>query len=91
MVTSVIFCIIFVFMAGFYLNFIVNKSQDIIKDTHNERVAEKAKTIIRGTIYAEGGEKLAYTDTNSTEEDLSDDTRKYPYGKTFAQIGRAHV
>ncbi|EKC54669.1 hypothetical protein LEA_15743, partial [human gut metagenome] len=25
-------------MAGFYLNFIVNKSQDIIKDTHNERV-----------------------------------------------------
>ena len=40
MVTSVIFCIIFVFMAGFYLNFIVNKSQDIIKDTHNERVAE---------------------------------------------------
>lgn len=86
MVTSVIFCIIFVFMAGFYLNFIVNKSQDIIKDTHNERVAEKAKTIIRGTIYAEGGEKLAYTDTNSTEEDLSDDTRKYPYGKTFAQV-----
>lgn len=30
-------------MAGFYLNFIVNKSQDIIKDTHNERVAEKAE------------------------------------------------
>ena len=70
MVTSVIFCIIFVFMAGFYLNFIVNKSQDIIKDTHNERVAEKAKTIIRGTIYAEGGEKLAYTDTNSTQENI---------------------
>ena len=76
MVTSVIFCIIFVFMAGFYLNFIVNKSQDIIKDTHNERVAEKAKTIIRGTIYAEGGEKLAYTDTNSTEEDLSELTKE---------------
>lgn len=48
-----------------------------------KELPKKLKTIIRGTIYAEGGEKLAYTDTNSTEEDLSDDTRKYPYGKIF--------
>lgn len=73
-------------MIGYYIYFIVNDSQTVVNNAHNERIAEKAKTIIRGTIYANNGEKLAYTDTNSTEEDFSDDVRKYPYGKKFAQI-----
>lgn len=86
MVTSIVFSAIFLFMAGYYMKFVIVDSQDIVKNVHNERVAEKAKTIIRGTIYAKDGEKLAYTDTNNTDEDLSDDIRKYPFGKSFAQV-----
>lgn len=84
MVTTVVISLIFVFMIGFYANFVVNQSPKIINNTYNRRIDGSASKVVRGTIYSKSKKRLAYTDTKGTETDLSDDERKYPYGKIFS-------
>ncbi len=66
--------------------FIIVTSPSIVNNSYNRRIDEYAKTIVRGTIYSDSGDKLAYTETNGTEDDLTDDERIYPYGEIFAHI-----
>ena len=73
-------------MIGYYVYFIAFDSQEIASNSYNKRVDEKQETIIRGTIYASHGQKLAYTDTRGTLDNLKDDKRVYPFGKTFAHV-----
>lgn len=84
MVTTIVITLIFVFMIGFYAHFVAVDSQKILNNTYNRRIDENSSKVVRGTIYSRSKKKLAYTDTKGTERDLSDDTREYPYGKTFA-------
>lgn len=84
MVATIFFAAIFIFMIGYYMYFIVVDSQDVVNNSYNKRIDAQSDTVVRGTIYSRSGKELAYTDTNGTENDLSDDTRVYPYGKTFA-------
>ena len=84
MVTTVVISLIFVFMIGFYANFVVNQSPKIINNTYNRQIDGSASKVVRGTIYSKSKKRLAYTDTKGTETDLSDDERKYPYGKIFS-------
>lgn len=86
MVATVFFSAIFFFMIGFYVYFIVHDSKQVVNNTYNHRIDSNGDRIVRGTIYSKSGKKLAYTDTRETEDDLSDDIRKYPYGKTFAHV-----
>ncbi len=86
MVTTIIFSCIFLFMVGYYAYFIVAKSSKIVNNSYNKRIDRNAQMVIRGTIYSNSGKKLAYTDTKNTENDLSDDTREYPYEKIFAHV-----
>lgn len=86
MVTTIVFSVIFLFMIGYYIYFIVADSQDVVNNSYNKRIDGQADTVVRGTIYSKSGKELAYTDTNGTENDLSDDTRKYPYGKIFSHV-----
>ena len=85
-VTTLVFTTIFLYMIGYYLFFMFHDAETVVTNSKNPRIEEKAKTIIRGTIYSSDGEKLAYTDTNGTDDNLEDDVRKYPYGKVFAQV-----
>lgn len=84
MVATIFFASVFIFMIGYYMYFIVVDSQDVVNNGYNKRIDAQSDTVVRGTIYSRSGKELAYTDTNGTEDDLSDDTRVYPYGKTFA-------
>lgn len=86
MVATIFFSAIFFFMIGFYAYFIITDSQNVVNNSYNKRIDSSADTVIRGTIFSKDGEKLAYTDTKGTENDLSDDTREYPYGKVFAHV-----
>lgn len=86
MVATVIFSCIFLFMIGYYMYFILVTSPSIINNSYNRRIDAYADTVIRGSIYSNSGDKLAYTDTNGTESDMSDDIREYPYGKVFAHV-----
>lgn len=84
MVTTIVFSIIFVFMICYYAHFVVVDSRKVLNNPYNKRIDSNSSKVVRGTIYSKSGKKLAYTDTKGTDEDLSDDTREYPYGKTFA-------
>lgn len=86
MVATVVFSAIFLFMIGYYIYFIVVDSQTVVNNSYNRRIDGQADTVVRGTIYSRSGKELAYTDTKGTEDDLTDDTRVYPYGKTFAHV-----
>lgn len=76
------FSIIFFFMIGYYVYFIVADSQEVASNSYNKRVDDRQEKIQRGTIYASHGEKLAYSDPGST----GNKNRHYPYGKTFAHV-----
>ena len=84
MVATIFFSAIFFFMIGYYMYFILVDSQDVVNNSYNKRIDAQSDSVVRGTIYSRSGKELAYTDTNGTEDDLSDDTRVYPYGKKFA-------
>ncbi|WP_302627011.1 penicillin-binding protein 2 [uncultured Eubacterium sp.] len=84
MVTTIVISVIFIFMIGYYAYFIIVDSPKVLSNSSNKRIDSKSSSVIRGTIYSKNGKKLAYTDTKGTDRDLSDDTREYPYGKTFA-------
>lgn len=86
MVATTFFAAIFIFMIGYYIYFIMTDSQDVVNNSYNKRIDAQSDTVVRGTIYSNDGEELAYTDTKGTESDLSDDTREYPFGKTFAHV-----
>ena len=73
-------------MIGYYIYFIVVDSQEIASNSYNKRVDQKTESVVRGTIFAHNGQRLAYTDTNGTTRYLKDDKRIYPYGKTFAHV-----
>ena len=73
-------------MIGYYVYFIAFDSQEIASNSYNKRVDEQQESIVRGTIYASHGEELAYTDTKGTTDNLKDDERCYPYGRTFAHV-----
>ena len=81
-VVTVFFSIIFFFMIGYYVYFIVADSQEVASNSYNKRVDDRQEKIQRGTIYASHGEKLAYSDSGST----GNKNRHYPYGKTFAHV-----
>lgn len=81
-VVTVFFSIIFFFMIGYYVYFIVADSQEVASNSYNKRVDDRQEKIQRGTIYASHGEKLAYSDPGST----GNKNRHYPYGKTFAHV-----
>lgn len=84
MVTTIVITLIFVFMIGYYAYFVVEESPKILNNTYNRRIDTNSSTVVRGTIYSRSKKRLAYTDTKGTDNDLTDDTREYPYGKTFA-------
>lgn len=86
LVTTLIFTAVFLFMIGYYLYFMLHDAETVVMNSKNPRIEEKAKTVVRGTIYSSDGKKLAYTDTNGTPDNFDDDKRRYPYGKTFAQV-----
>lgn len=86
MVATVVFSVLFLFMIGYYMYFILVTSPSIVNNSYNRRIDEYSDVVVRGTIYSDTGDRLAYTDTNGTDEDFSDDERVYPYGKVFAHV-----
>lgn len=84
MVTTIVITFIFTFMIGYYAYFVIATSPKILNNTYNRRIDENASSVIRGTIYSRSKKRLAYTDTKGTDNDLTDDTREYPYGNVFS-------
>lgn len=83
-VVTIAISLLFFFMIGYYVHFIIVDSTEIVSNNGNELTDTKNNNLLRGTIYSKNGKTLAYTDDNGTADNLDDDERVYPYGKTFA-------
>ncbi|MGN0298365.1 MAG: peptidoglycan D,D-transpeptidase FtsI family protein [Lachnospiraceae bacterium] len=71
--------LLFALMIGYLSYFVAVESNDVIDNSYNKRISNRANSVVRGTIYSSDGQALAYT-----EEQNGEDVRVYPYGDIFA-------
>ena len=76
-----IFVGLFLVLIGYIIHFVVRDSQNVITDSHNLRLQELEKYVVRGKIISANGKVLAQTVSNGDSE-----TRDYPYGRMFAHV-----
>ena len=79
-VTLVIFCVLFLGMFLYLGIFVSTSTMELYDNSYNGRQELQSNNVLRGTIYASGGEILAESriDENGVER------RYYPYGSMFA-------
>lgn len=78
----VIFTGIFVLMIGYIVWFQTTKSRETINNPYNTRLEAFENRVIRGSILASDGQRLAYTSVGAD----GTETRVYPFGCTFAHV-----
>ncbi len=79
-VTLGIFCVLFLCMFLYLGIFVSTSTMELYDNNYNNRQQTQEENVLRGTIYASGGEILAESriDENGVER------RYYPYGSVFA-------
>lgn len=82
LIITYIFIGLFIMLIGYFTNFMVLQSKDVINNPYNKRQDLLAKRIIRGKILGSEKEVLAYTIEN---EDGTNE-RIYPYKNLFSHI-----
>lgn len=76
-----IFVGLFLCLIGYIIHFVAVDSKDVITDSHNRRLQELEKTVVRGKIISSDGQVLAQTVTENGKE-----VRDYPYNRMFAHV-----
>jgi penicillin-binding protein A len=80
-----IFVGLFVLVLGYFTNFLVNQSSEVINNAYNKRQDLLAEQIVRGDIISADGQVLAHTVTDGK----GNERRDYPFGRLFAHaVGR---
>mgnify|MGYP002623428290 FL=1 len=79
---SVFFAVLFFGLIAFLGIFLVFRADSVINNDYNKRSGDLKMTVSRGSIYAAGGEVLAYSDTGAS----GGEERIYPYGRVFAHV-----
>jgi len=75
---ALLFCALIVFL----IYYMTVQAPTVINNSYNRRSDVLAKTVKRGSILAEDGTVLAYTNTQESGEDV----RIYPYGSAFSHV-----
>lgn len=75
---ALLFCALIVFL----VIFLTTQAPTVINNSYNRRSDVLAKSVTRGSILADDGTVLAYTNTLDNGEDV----RVYPYGNAFAHV-----
>lgn len=73
---------VFLCMIGYFVYFMVEKSETIINNPYNKRQEVLAKKVQRGEVRSADGKVLAKTKTDKQGKD----TRVYPYGEMYAHV-----
>ncbi len=81
-VIAYVFIFIFILLAGYYVFFLVAKSDIFINNPYNKRINSLSRFVTRGDIISADGKVLATTEAGGDGEDI----RKYPYGKVFSHV-----
>ncbi len=79
-VVTYFFFILFLALMAYFIYFQVVKSEDFINSPYNSLQDLFSKNVIRGNIVSSDGYILARTNIDSNQNE----TREYPYGRTFA-------
>lgn len=85
MILTYFVSIVFLCMVGYFVYFMVTKSQKIINNPYNKRQEVLAKKVRKGSILSADGKILAKTET----DEAGKDKRIYPYDDMFCHaVGR---
>lgn len=79
-VSTLIFVITFIAMAGYLIYFNLTQAESIINNSYNKRQGVLSRRTIRGSILSDDKTKLAVTNVN----DDGNETRYYPYSGLFS-------
>ncbi len=82
LVTSVLFIAIFIPMIVYTCVYSATQEQSLFENDYNSRQSAMLSQNIRGNIYADDGQVLATTTTDSD----GNDTRSYPFGNLFSHV-----
>ncbi len=80
MVITYVFIAVFLLMIGYLVYFTIFQSNEVINNSYNKRQDLLEKRVLRGSILADDGTVLAYSEENPD----GTQTRIYPYGALFA-------
>lgn len=82
MLVTYIFVGLFVLVLGYFANFMISQSSEVINNAYNQRQDLLSEQIVRGDIISADGKTLAHTvtDKDGTEN------RVYPFGSMFAHV-----
>ncbi len=69
-------------MIIYMVYFKLNESEELLNSPYNTRAQENAEQVVRGSILANDGTILAYTET----DEEGNENRVYPYDNLFAQV-----
>ncbi len=79
-VSTMIFVITFIAMAGYLIYFNLTQAESIINNSYNKRQGVLSRRTIRGSILSDDKTKLAVTNV----DDDGNETRYYPYSGLFS-------
>lgn len=79
-VSTLIFVITFIAMAGYLIYFNLTQAESIINNSYNKRQGVLSRRTIRGSILSDDKTKLAVTNV----DDDDNETRYYPYSGLFS-------
>lgn len=79
-VSTLIFVITFIAMAGYLIYFNLTQAESIINNSYNKRQGVLSRRTIRGSILSDDKTKLAITNV----DDDGNETRYYPYSGLFS-------
>lgn len=79
-VSTLIFVITFIAMAGYLIYFNLTQAESIINNSYNKRQGVLSRRTIRGSILSDDKTKLAVTNV----DDDGNETRYYPYSGLFS-------
>lgn len=79
---SYIFVVLFLFLMGYFLYFVIVQGPQVITSPYNKRQNSEAEKVERGMILSANGKVLAQTVVG----DNGEETREYPYENMFAHV-----
>lgn len=81
-VIKVLFVLLALSLIAWMCKLMLVDREEISSSAHNPRMNDEEQTVVRGSILAENGEKLAYTEI----QENGSQRRVYPYGEALAHV-----
>lgn len=82
-VLIILFSAAFLALIGYLCFFLLFQSENFINNPYNKRIDALSEKCVRGSIYAEDGTVLAFSDYN---QETGEEDRRYPFRNIYAHV-----